>query len=189
MSLFGEKKNFLDTPKLETERLILRKITLDDAGDIFHYANDKEVSKYLLWYPHNTINDTKEFINFTMNRYKKDESGDWGIVLKQNYKLIGSCGFVNFNKQHLSAEIGYVLCKDYWNRGLMTEAVKRVIKFGFEDMNLNRIEAMHDIENIASGKVMQNVGMKYEGILRQKIFKKGKFCDCCLYSILKTDYK
>ncbi|RCX21091.1 ribosomal-protein-alanine N-acetyltransferase [Anaerobacterium chartisolvens] len=179
---------YLDNPKLETERLILRKLEITDTNDVFDYAKHPEVAKYVTWEAHKSVEDAKGFINWTLGRYKNDEAGEWGIMLKDNSKIIGAMGFVQLDLQNSCGLIGYVLSKEYWGKGIMTEAVTRLISFGFKDMGLNRIEAVHAVENEASGKVMQKSGMKFEGVLRQRMFAKGKFWDVKQYSIIKEDW-
>lgn len=181
-------ESFKNFPILETPRLILRKISLEDAQDIFDYAKDPEVSKYVSWEPHKSIEDSIKFIEYMLNKYEKEGYGDWGIEYKENKKLIGTCGFIWWDRKNYKAEIGYVLSREYWNQGLMTEAVREVIKFGFERMFLNRIQARCKVENIASEKVMQKIGMKFEGILREDVFVKGRFWDMKLYSILRKEF-
>ncbi|MGE5607111.1 MAG: GNAT family N-acetyltransferase [Bacteroidota bacterium] len=175
-------------PRYETERLVMRKLTMEDAEDVFEYASNPEVSKYVTWETHRTINDSISFIKMTIEKYEHEAIGDWGLEYKANGKLIGTCGFVNWNKQHHWAGIGYVLSRDYWNRGIMTEAASVIIRHGFEKMDLNRIEAHHMIENIASGRVMQKVGMTFEGVVRGLFFARGTHHDVKLYSILKSEF-
>lgn len=178
---------FSNFPTLETERLILRKLRLEDAKDLFEYASDKEVTKYVTWEPHKSIEDSVNLIKFTHERYEKREGIIWGIVCKENKKVIGTCDISPVTK-HFRAEIAYALSRDYWGKGIMTEAVKEAIKFGFEKMNLNRIQAMCIPENIGSCRVMEKVGMKYEGLIREYMYIKGKFQDLKLYSILRREY-
>ena len=178
---------FSNFPTLETERLILRKLHLEDAKDVFEYASDPEVAKYVTWEPHKSIEDSINLIKFTHERYEKKEGIIWGIVYKENNKVIGTCDISPAIK-HFRAEIAYALSKDYWGKGLMNEAVKEVIRFGFEKMNLNRIQAMCIPENIGSYRVMEKVGMKYEGLIREYMYIKGKFQDLKLYSILRREY-
>ena len=178
---------FSNFPTLETERLILRKLRLEDAKDLFEYASDKEVTKYVTWEPHKSIEDSINLIKFTHERYEKREGIIWGIVCKENKKVIGTCDISPVTK-HFRAEIAYALSRDYWGKGIMTEAVKEAIKFGFEKMNLNRIKAMCIPENIGSYRVMEKVGMKYEGLIREYIYIKGKFQDLKLYSIVRREY-
>jgi len=179
---------FRGTPQLETERLVLRKITPDDADDIFEYASDDEVAKYVTWDTHKSVDDTRNFINFILGRYERDEAGEWGIALKENGKLIGTIGFTAYSVKSRRAEIGYVLSRKYWGQGIMTEAVNLVLKFAFEDMGLNRIESLHVLDNEKSGKVMQKAGMSFEGIIRERIYFKNKFWDAKQYAILRSDW-
>ncbi|HEX3048174.1 MAG TPA: GNAT family protein [Bacillota bacterium] len=178
---------FLDMPTLETERLLLRKFELSDAADMFEYASDPEVTRYLTWDCHRSIDNSLGFIRYTLDRYQNDETGDWGIVLKKNRKFIGSCGFVWVDWNNSCGQIGYVLSRKYWGQGIVTEAVQCLIRFAFERLGLNRIEAVHFIPNQASGRVMQKAGMRYEGIERERIFAKGRYLDVKVYAIVKSD--
>lgn len=179
---------FRNLQTLETERLILRKMTLEDAEDMFEYASDPDVAKYTTWDTHQSVKDTKFFLNTVVERYKNRQITDWGIVHKGEEKLIGTGGFAECHLFHSRAEIGYALSRKYWRQGYMSEAVTAIVKFGFQTMNLNRIEARCEVDNIASARVMEKVGMQFEGILRQHIFTKGKYCDLKIYSILREDF-
>ncbi|MCX7710284.1 MAG: GNAT family N-acetyltransferase [Clostridia bacterium] len=181
------KSKYLETPLLATPRLILRKFTLDDAMDVYEYAKEPEVAKYVTWEAHKSIGDAVSFINWAQDRYASDSGGDWGIEYRENGRIIGSLGFVNLETVNSCGTIGYALSKEYWGKGLMTEAVKRLIRFAFEEMKLNRIDAVHVCENEASGKVMQKAGMTYEGLLRQRLYSKGRYWDVKQYAILKDD--
>ncbi|HBE80669.1 MAG TPA: GNAT family N-acetyltransferase [Firmicutes bacterium] len=178
---------FKGTPQLKTDRLILRKITPADAGDIFEYASDEEVSRYVIWDTHKTIEDSREFIRLTLERYERDEAGDWGIVWRENGKLIGTAGFGWHDMNNRRAEIGYVLARPYWGQGIMPEAARRIVQFGFEEMGLNRVECCHFLPNEKSGRVMQKVGMSFEGIARERILAKDRFWDIKQYAILRSD--
>ena len=176
-------------PTLESDRIVLRRITKDDADDMFAYGCDQDVSRFTTWDFHRTIEDTLKYINFVLTKYENNEPTDWGIVDKKDGKLVGTVGFVYVNSNHFRAEIGYVLSKKYWGQGIMTEAVQEIIGFGFQKLSLNRIEARAEVRNIGSWRVMEKVNMKFEGILRQHLFAKGEFRDLKLYSILADDYK
>ncbi len=180
---------FKGTPQLETDRLILRKLASGDERDIFEYASNNEVTRYMSWDTHRTIEDSRGFIQFTLGRYERDEAGDWGILWRENGKLIGTVGFAWCDMKNRRAEIGYVLARSYWGQGIMPEAVRRIIRFAFEEMGLNRIECCHFLPNEKSGRVMQKVGMSFEGIARERIFAKGRFWDVKQYAILKADFK
>jgi [ribosomal protein S5]-alanine N-acetyltransferase len=180
---------FKGTPQLETKRLILRKLTLDDADDIFEYASDDEVTQYMIWDTHKSIEDARGFISFVLGRYERDEAGEWGICLKGTGKLIGAIGFPWCDTKNRRAEIGYVLSKSYWGQGIMPEVVGRVLQFAFEEMGLNRIECCHFLPNEKSGRVMQKAGMSFEGVARERIVAKGRYWDIKQYAILRSEYK
>lgn len=175
---------FKGTPQLETDRLILRKLTQEDDQGVFEYASDDQVTQYLTWDTHKTIEDSRGFIQFTLGRYERDETGDWGIVWRESGKLIGTAGFAWCDLKNRRAEIGYVIAKPFWGRGIMPEAVGRILRFGFEAMELNRIESCHFLPNEKSGRVMQKAGMSFEGIARERVFAKGKYWDVKQYAIL-----
>lgn len=180
---------FCYMPILETEHLRLRKMTLHDAGDIYAYGRDPVVAKHVLWDAYTNINEAKGYIRYMMRKYRLGEPSSWGIEYKATRQIIGTIGFMWFQRDNASAEVGYSLSRAYWNRGLMTEALHEVIRFGFSDMNLNRIEAQHETDNPASGAVMRKCGMQKEGTLRQRLLNKGKYVDVDLYAILKKDYR
>ena len=178
-----------DLPTLETERLILRKMTPADAEAVFAYASDPEVTHYVIWDTHRTIEDSESFLRSTVERYENAEAADWGIVCKENGRFVGGCGIVEWDLDHARAEMGYVLSREYWGQGLMPEAVRAMISFGFERMGLNRIEARCMVENVASARVMEKAGMTYKGTLRQREFIKGAYRDIKLYAILRSEYR
>lgn len=179
---------FSDLPKLETERLLLRRLSMRDSNDVFEYASRPEVAEFVTWEHHRSISDSMVFIRSILNQYDEGVPSPWGIVLKQNTKLIGTGGFHNWSTGSKRAEIGYAISSAYWNLGYMTEALMEMIKFGFEVMQLNRIEAVCKTMNTASERVMQKCGMKFEGILRQHMFVKGTYHDLKMYSILKDEF-
>jgi [ribosomal protein S5]-alanine N-acetyltransferase len=182
------EKIYGDLPILETERLILRKVTLDDAVDMFSYGSNEEVSKYLTWNTHKTLSDTIEFIKFVLNQYQNNQVSPWGIEYKENGKFIGTIDFIWWQPNNQIAEIGYVISQEYWGKGLTTEAAKEIIRFGFEKMNLVRIQARCSVENIGSARVMEKAGMSFEGIIRKGIVVKGKHRDLKMYSILDEEF-
>lgn len=180
---------FGDLPELETPRLLLRKVRLEDAADMFEYASDPAVTKELTWNDHRTLADSRGFLKFTMDKYGRKEVSDWGIVLRENNKFIGMCGFIWWTPQHAKAEIGYVLARPYWGRGLMPEALSAVMDFAFDKMKLNRFQARCNEPNTGSERVMQKCGMKYEGLTRDAVFEKGVFKSVKTYALLASDRK
>lgn len=181
------EKIFGNLPILETERLILRKVTLEDVEDMYYYGTNEDVSKYVTWKTHKTLSDTREYIEFILSQYENKKIAPWGIEYKENGKFIGTIDFVSWQLKHKIAEIGYVISQDYWGKGIAPEAANEVIKFGFNNMDLVRIQARCDVENIGSARVMEKVGMTFEGVIRKGIFVKGKHQDIKMYSILKEE--
>lgn len=180
---------FKDLPTLETERLTLRKFTIDDRQDMFDYSSEPDVSRFVPWETHKTIEDTNDFLSYILNQYSQGKLSPWAIEYKENKKVIGTIDYVAWSPSHHRAEIGFILSKDYWGKGLIVEAASKVIKFGFNNMELNRIEAPCMVENVQSQRVLQKLGMKLEGISKEKYFIKGKFRDMATYSILKREYQ
>ena len=161
----------LGTVTLETNRLILRKFNMDDGEVMFHnWASDNEVTKYLMWPAHKSLDISKEYIKSLISNYSDPRTYDWGIELKEIGQVIGSIGVVRLNE-----EVG--------------SAFSAVIKFLTEEVGVNRIESRHDTRNINSGKVMEKCGLKYEGTLRQSDINNQGICDAAWYSLLKEDYK
>lgn len=176
-------------PHLETDRLLLRKIEAEDLDDIFEFSSDPFVAHHMTWEVNRTKEETWEkFLKRALAGYEKGQSGDAAIIFKKTRKVIGTCSYIDWSNQHNSAEIGYVLNRHYWGFGYATEAVKELIKFGFEHMQLNRIQGRCDHDNFASEKVMQKSGMLFEGILRKSEFIKGEFRDTKVFSILREEY-
>ena len=179
---------FADLPVLETPDLIIRPMHMRDARDIFAYASDPQVSRFVLWDPHRTLADTRAYIRYVRHGYRWGRPSSWAIVCKANSRVIGSIGIMAWSPVHHAAEIGYSLSREYWNRGLTTQALCTVIHSLFTALpDLNRLEAQHDIRNPASGRVMEKCGMKYEGILRSRLYNKNEFVDVALYAILRSD--
>jgi ribosomal-protein-alanine N-acetyltransferase len=172
-------------PIIETERLILRKVTLDDANDLFAIRSDIRVVRYLGRDRNINIDETITNINLLEAMLNNEEGIRWGITLKPSDKLIGSIGFWRLNKPHFRAEIGYDLHPDFWNKGIMTEAIKLVSNFGFQKMNLHSIEANTDKDNIATQKVLVKNGFVKEAHFKENYYYNGKFLDSVIFSLIQ----
>ena len=172
---------------LRTERLTLRPLKMSDAPDLFAYANDPEVSRHVLWNAHRSIADSRRFLRAGIMQYRRGFPGSYAIVLNETGRMIGTIGYMWINSEFRSCEIGYSLSRDYWNRGLMTEALQAVIRHSFNTLSLNRVECQHETDNPASGRVMQKAGMRFEGVMRQRIRNKGKYSDVAVYAVLQSD--
>ena len=180
---------FYRLPVLETEDLILRKPRLKDAGDIFRYASDEAVSRYVLWDPHRSVGETRSFIRDLRSRIRAGFPSSWAVELRSSGKVIGTIGFVWYSPENRSAELGYSFSREYWNHGYATQALSAVIDCLFRSIPVNRLEAQHDVRNPASGRVMEKCGLRQEGILRNRIVNKGEYVDTALWSILRSDWE
>ena len=182
-------KIFSNMPTLKGERLTLRPMHPIDAEDMFSYACREEVTRYLLWSPHNSVSYTKDYLRYIQTRYTLGDFYDWAIIDRESRRMIGTCGFTKIDTANNSAEIGYVLNPDFHRRGFGSEAVKRVLKFGFEELGFNRIEARFMQGNEASLALMKSVGMTFEGYFRDLMLVKGEYKTIGVSSILKEEYE
>ena len=173
---------------IETERLLLRRITMKDVPDIFAYASDPEVTKYVRFVTHKNIKDTHAFIRRVQTSYRKGVTPLWGMQSKATDRLIGAIGFLQWPNLDQRAELGYVVNRKVWGQGYVTEAAKAVCDFAFTKMKVNRIEAGTIVGHTASERVLEKCGFQLEGVLRQREFIKGKFPDVTMYSLLRSDY-
>ena len=153
------KEVFSNIPRFETERLILRKIREIDYIDMHEYSADSDVTRYLTWRPHANLSETKSYTNDLQKRYNAGKFFDWGLVHKEDGKFIGTCGLTTINLNRNVCEIGYVLAKKYWGRGLIPEALELVMDFAFVYLGFERIEGRFLEGNINSCRVMQKMGM------------------------------
>lgn len=174
-------------PLIETDRLILREVQNEDSNDMFSYLSDKNVVKHMGLEPFQTEKDVLEEIEWYQKIYKEGTGIRWGITIKDDGRVIGSCGFLNMQPRHSKAEIGYELSKVYWGKGIASEVVEAVITYGFQHFELERIEALVEPANSASLKLLDKKGFKKEGLLRHYEFTCEKFDDLYMYSILRGD--
>lgn len=174
-------------PVIETNRLILRQPIKDDASDMLEYLSDQDVVKHMGLLPFQSIEEAHGEIQW-YNSILKDGSGiRWGITLKENNRMIGSCGFLNMAAEHSRAEIGYELSQDYWGKGIAGEALEAVVHYGFNHLHFERIQALIEPENIPSQKLVEAKGFMREGLLRHYECTNGKFDDLYMYSLLRSD--
>ncbi len=177
---------FVDFPEIETERLILREIMPEDAPAIFALFADPLVTRYYDLYPYADIEQAQELIDFFDQGFEMERSIRWGIARKEDNLLIGTCGFVWLRQYR--GEIGYELASAYWRHGYMYEAIEAILEFGFEQIGLNRIEALVMVENGASAGLLRALGFSEEGTLREHDFFKGHFHDMRLFSLLRREF-
>ena len=179
---------FSRMPNLETTRLLLRPLRVSDTEDMYAYAKSPEVTRYLLWQPHPHMQHTRSYLEYLAGRYRIGMHYEWAVILKEENRMIGTCGFVTIDCTNRRAEVGYVLNPDYRGRGIMPEALTRVLRFGFEMLGLHRIEARYMIGNDASLRVMEKVGMRFEGIARDGMLVKGVYRDIGTAAILQNEF-
>lgn len=183
--------NNVGTKLLETKRLILRRGNMDDASQIYNnYGKDPVVSKYVVWNKHETIKDAEDLMEKWVKSYEDDCSYKWVVILKQINEVIGSISAVKVNKNYKTVEVGYCFGSKWWNNGFATESLRRVIKFFFEEVEVETIYANYISNNRASGRVMEKSGMKHDGTLRNRMIDKNtnKHVNLEAYSITKEDY-
>ncbi len=179
---------FRDPPKLLTARTCLRRMMKSDSYDMYEYAKRDEVTRYLLWDPHPNENYTHRYLSYLQSRYRAGDFYDWAVVMRDTYKMIGTCGFTRFSIESNSAEVGYVLNPDFWGMGIAPEVVSKVLEFGFNELDLNRIEARYMVGNDRSRRVMEKVGMTFEGVNREAMHVKGRYVSIGVCSILKSEF-
>ncbi|OAB40380.1 GNAT family N-acetyltransferase [Paenibacillus antarcticus] len=184
----NSENTFIDFPQLKTERFTLRKEEERDRYDIYELYSNEDVVKYMPFTPFTSIEDAINEMNWYQRIFKEQSGLRWMIEDNESNKVIGTCGFLNYEKIHNRIEIGYDLSPNFWGNGIMTEVVKCIMDFGFLTMKVNKIEAKVEPENEASIRLMYRLGFQKEGVLRQHEFEKGKYVDLAIYSKLKSEY-
>ena len=176
---------------LQTQRLVLRPFRLKDAREMFHnWACDPVVTRYLTWPAHSSQAVTEQVLRLWIEGYASPEQYQWAIEEQETGRVIGSISLLHTTKdlQLEQMEVGYVIGGAWWNRGLMTEAAKRLLCYGFEELGLHRIKGIHHIDNPASGRVMEKIGMTLEGTIREGNRDNcGRWCTVRQYAALRTD--
>lgn len=172
----------------ETDHLILRRIELSDSEDMFAYSSLEATSRYLLWSPHTSEYVTRCIIERLRREYRNGLYYELAVVLKENGRMIGTCGITSYDEANYTVEIGYVISPGYWGRGLAQEASSVIINFAFCQLGAHRVEARYMKENERSRRVMEKCGMSFEGIARNGLFVKGAFRDIGICAITSDDY-
>ncbi len=179
----------VEQPTLQTQRLILRPFCLADADDVQLLAGAREVAAMTLTIPHPYEDGmAQEWIQTHPTAFSQGKGVNFAIALRDKNTLCGAIG-LGINQEHNHAELGYWIGKPFWGNGYCTEAAKEVLRYGFEKLGLHRICASHFVHNPTSGRVMQKIGMTYEGCRRQHTLKWGEYIDFMDYGILKSDWQ
>ena len=178
--------SFIPFPELKTERLLLRKLTRHDANEIFFLRSNEDVLRFLGKEPAKSVAEAEEFIGKINKNVDENQSILWGIALLNDPStLIGTICLWNFKLENYRGEIGYVLHPGHWRKGIMKEAIKCVVDYGFDILKLHSIEAMLSPANIASSAVLESTGFVKEGHLKESFYFRGEFEDALIYSRLK----
>jgi [ribosomal protein S5]-alanine N-acetyltransferase len=185
----GWNDAFNHFPHLETEKYVLRRLKVTDAQSLYNYFSKEEVTKYYDLETFQSPQQAVELIESLLFRYEAKQQIRWGIALKNQGDIIGTCGLHALEKEHAKAELGYDLHPNYWGNGVMTEVIARIVDFGFKEMKLNRIEALYNPLNHASRRVLEKNGFKIEGLLRNRFHKKGEYIDAAISAIIREDKK
>lgn len=177
-------------PRMETARLVLRALRMEDAGFILKEWGDETVTYYMRDEdPLQTLEQAKEMLGPLQTPEVMPGFKWWGIELKSTGCLVGTCGYCRWDQRHHRAEIGYDLSPENWGQGLMPEALRALIRFGFEQMHLNRIEATTHTENLRSQHVLAKLGFQREGVLREYYCRDGIYNDQVQFSLLKSQWQ
>lgn len=180
------KTHFDPFPTLVTPRLILRALRQEDLVDLYTYASDPEIDRYTPWRHYISLDQAQADLDEFLGEYAQAGFGAFGIEHRLDHKLIGIATFSPPHKHHRRAEIGYTISRQYWGRGFATEAVQELVRFAFEEIGLVRLEAVCLPENTASWRVLEKVGMQYEGLLHSYQTWKGVPSDLKMYAIVRS---
>ncbi|HET7017624.1 MAG TPA: GNAT family protein [Streptosporangiaceae bacterium] len=173
---------------LRTERLVLRQITETDGPGLFDIFNDDQVTAHYAWDTFTSIEQGHELAQRTARAFRERESLRWGLVPHGSERIVGSVGYTRWNTENRFAILGYDLARPYWQRGLMTEAVTAVLRLGFEQMDLNRVEALVMAGNVASITLLSRLGFSHEGELRSRALHRGEFRDVWTFGLLRAEW-
>lgn len=177
----------LGTIDIRTERLVLRRFTVEDAPKMFeNWASDPEMTKYMTWQPYEEVGAVADYLRGVTEQYDRDDSYHWCIALKENDEPIGAISAVHMDELVQSVEIGYGIGRRFWHQGYTSEAMQAVMDFFFDQVGVNRVEARHDARNPHSGAVMKKCGMRYEGTKVEGGWNISGICDSVLYGLTAT---
>ncbi|MDX2082789.1 MAG: GNAT family protein [Rickettsiales bacterium] len=180
------QKNF---PLIDLGNYILREKRSEDAADFFRYYTDPEVNKFILCEMPRDLEEARREINYWRNVFYQNDGIYFAIARKDNDQLIGSIGLTSLNSYHNRIELSYDLAKEYWRQGICSSAIKAVVKYGFEELKVNRIEAFTALKNIPSKNLLLKCGFSLEGNLRQHRYHRGSYVDVFIFSLLRADFQ
>ena len=179
---------FTKPPTIVTDRLIMRKMLVSDAGDMYDYASRPLTSQYLLWSPHESQKFSNRYLTYLQGQYRDENFYDFAVVEKASGRMIGTCGFTRFDLDNNSAEVGYVLNPDFWGNGYAPEALRALMRFGFTELDLHRMTAKIMDGNLRSMRVAEKCGMRPEATHRNSMLIKGVYRTIHEYAILAEEF-
>ncbi len=176
-------------PTLETERLILRELRLDDAEDMFAYAKDAEIAAFGLWLPQVTLQENIDDLRETLEGYAAGTALDWAVEHRADRKMIGRINLGGYHPRDRRADLGHAYNRDYWGKGYATEAARTVVAFAFDTFELNRVGAAVLPDNMGSIRVLEKLGFQKEGVRRHYTTLRGQPEDLWSYSVLAREWR
>lgn len=178
------------TQQIETTRLILRPLRMEDAEAMYHnWTSSQEVTKFLTWPAHSDVETTQDVLKTWIELYQQPDFYQWGITLKANpSEPLGTISVVATDERIAAMEVGYCLGEQWWGQGIMSEALLAITTFLFDTIGVNRLESRHDPKNFGSGAVLRKAGFLYEGLRLQSDWNNQGVCDTCLYGLVKSSY-
>lgn len=179
----------MEIPTLTTGDISLRTIDERDIAALFSLFSHEKVVRFMDIEKFVNVSEAVQLISFFREKLASGEGMRWAITINGRNELIGTCGFHHINRTHYKMELGYDLLPSYWGKGIMTNSIHRLLQYGFEELQMNRIEAYVDPANINSYRLLQRLGFEQEGLVREAFFQKGKFVNAFITSLLQKDYR
>lgn len=176
-------------PRLETARLVLREILPSDAEDLYRIFSDEETMRFWSCRPYKSVDQAHRYIESMAETLRKGAGINWAITLRDEDRLIGKCAYAEWRKAHRRAEIGYIVSRDHWGKRVAPEALRAMLDYGFEHLNLHSVEAGVTPGNGGSTRVLERLGFRLEGHLRESYFAEDRFVDSLIYSLLRRDWE
>lgn len=180
---------YTEIKQLRTERLVLRKLRLEDASTYFErLGSSADVTEYMLWNPHQDLAESIASVEKALRRYDEGKCYRWAIALPEDDSVIGVIELLKFDEEKNTCSFAYMLAKEFWGRGYATEALRAALDFAFRELKVAAVEADHFAENAASGAVMRKVGMIYQKTVIAKYEKNGISHDAPMYRITAEEW-
>jgi ribosomal-protein-alanine N-acetyltransferase len=179
---------FVPYPIINTDRLTIRRVQKSDASDLFELCRRPETSRFSMWSPHESINETKEYISFRISQLKKKQCTFFVVELKETGRVIGTGSYVSIDENYKVAEIGYSILSDFWNNGFGTEVASALTGFAFDRIGVQRVFARVLPQNEASARVLEKIGFVFEGTHKKEFYYNGIISDVLVFAITDDEF-